>query len=266
MTTMDAPDSGSHLDRPNRLRRDPADDRDENAGDASSKRLQPWLLGLLGVLMIVFSAPPLANVVMEVAEQGLQPLASGGRGLAAGVRHLPGPGVRPPVSVHVSAFGRGDSGLRQLRRRVRHDRLADPRALRRLAGGDRALGPPGDRRQGLGPQSVALRGPVALHHRLDPQLVHARPAEPGASDAAPGRLLLPAKGTRRLGRGARGDRRGDQGVPDPGARLLRLPPQMAGLGGHRGGPRRVAPDRPLALPDAGAGRPGRQGLDRRDAL
>jgi Glycosyltransferase family 87 len=67
MIPMDSPDAGTDHDRPNRLRRDPADGPDqaaENADEASSKRLQRWLLGLLGVLMVVFSAPPLYNVAL----------------------------------------------------------------------------------------------------------------------------------------------------------------------------------------------------------
>ncbi|MDR3618285.1 MAG: glycosyltransferase family 87 protein [Paludisphaera borealis] len=60
MTPMDTPDAGADLDRSSRLRRDQVDG---DAVDAASRRLQPWLLGLLGVLMVVFSAPPLVNVV-----------------------------------------------------------------------------------------------------------------------------------------------------------------------------------------------------------
>ena len=62
MTPTNSPDSEADQDRSHRLRRDPADDRAENADEAGSRRLRPWLLASLGVLMVVFSAPPLVNV------------------------------------------------------------------------------------------------------------------------------------------------------------------------------------------------------------
>jgi hypothetical protein len=84
---MDAPDAGADLDRTHRLRRDLAG----RAGEDFSRRLQPWLLGLLGVLMVVFSAPPLVNVFLGRPNKDYTLWYQVGEALRAGYDIYPDP-------------------------------------------------------------------------------------------------------------------------------------------------------------------------------
>ncbi len=157
-------------------------------------------------------------------------MVPGGGGDPPGNEHLPRPRHGPALPVHVPALGRGGPRVLEHSGQACDDARAGTSALGGLDRGDCAVGLAGDRRQGQGhaAASAARRHAVTLHHRPDPQHLSAGPAEPDAADAAAGGLCLPAAGSRGPCRGARGDRGGDQGVSDPGTRLLRLPPDVAG--------------------------------------
>ncbi|MDG3002497.1 glycosyltransferase family 87 protein [Paludisphaera mucosa] len=62
MAHPDEPGSGDGWNRAPRIRRDAADARPAPEVPASERR-RPWLLGLTAILMVVFSAPPLTNLV-----------------------------------------------------------------------------------------------------------------------------------------------------------------------------------------------------------
>lgn len=63
MTPMDGTNAGDSLQTTNRIRRDPAEVENQAGNDDSRVyRLPRWMPGLLLVLMVVFSVPPLVNL------------------------------------------------------------------------------------------------------------------------------------------------------------------------------------------------------------